>query len=151
MVKVNPKKYQLAGVDALPFKGVTRMESKCEGYDTVNWFYKTKNFQQILESKESHFNLFNKLTNNQNMKTDKLDLSRFTKVSELNQYAGAKLVYETHNGDINAIKRYFSSFYSDNTKGNYAFKKFSEMLPNVSNPKGRELKTLKAIKQQLKG
>lgn len=151
MTKTNPKKYELSKTSPEPFKGVTRMETKCDGAKTVNWFYGTRNFKEILESKNNHQRIFNELIEGQPMKTKKMDLSQFKTITELNHYASAKLLFENHNGDINSIKRYLDSFYSKNTKGNSAFKNFKKMLPLITNPEGKELKHLQTLKTILAG
>ncbi|HEA21538.1 MAG TPA: hypothetical protein ENH87_11525 [Pricia antarctica] len=146
----NKTKYEGLEIDLKDFEGISRVESKFNGWRTVAKFFGTRNFIDILKQENVNSILINNILNGQLMETPQLDLSRFKTISQLSDYAKAKLLFDHTDGNIELIKHEFKLRLGEKTKVNYQMRKIEKLLPFVQNPEGRILKSIIELKQQLK-
>jgi hypothetical protein len=84
------------------------------------------------------------------METPQLDLSLFKTISQLDDYARTKLLYDECNGNISMMFNELKKRLGKNTKATYQKNKIKKYLPMVQCPGGRKLDSIIELKEILK-
>ena len=150
MTKKNRPKYKGLNMDFDQFIGLSRIETKLNNWRTVKKILGTRNMMDIMEQKNINYLALINILKDQPMEIPQLDLSQFKTISQLDDYARTKLLFEHCDGDITAIQRQIERYIGKNTKPTYQMKKVKKMLPLVQSPEGRIMKSIIKLKEQLK-
>jgi len=150
MTKGNKSHYLGLNVEVSDFEGVTRMESKFNDWRTVKKFFGTRNLMEILKSKNVNYSIFSRLTKDLPLDTPRLDLSQFKTISQLDDYARTKLLFEQCKGNYGLMTAEIKKRLGRNTKPTYQIKKIKKIFPLVQTPGGRKLESVISLKSKLK-
>lgn len=145
----NKSKYSNLPIDINNFIGVTRMETRYNDWRTVNKYLGTRNMNEILNQNNINYITLSNILKDLPLKTNKLDLSRFKTISELDDYARAKLLNEQFDGNYMAMVNELKNLLGANTKVTYQANKLKKYLPLVKNPEGRKLEGILRLKDEL--
>jgi hypothetical protein len=148
-IKNNRKKYKKIGVTPIQFKGITRTESHFNNPYAIDKHLKTKTLLEVLKLENVNYKLLQSILKDQPMRVEQPDLQHMN-LTELKNYALTLLLNGMHNGNLNAIRNEIKSRLGKDTKPTYQMKKIKEYLPMVKNPRGKELKSVIKLMEDLK-
>tara|TARA_R110002126_G_scaffold9042_1_gene41429 strand:- start:4341 stop:5255 length:915 start_codon:yes stop_codon:yes gene_type:complete len=146
----NKSKYKGLDIDINSFKDTSRVESKLNDYRTVKKYLGTRNMMDILNQTNINSIILNNILKGQPMETPQLDLSQFKTISQLNDLALTKLLYDQFNGNYDLMKQELKKRLGKNTKATYQTNKIKNLLPLVQSPGGRKLNSIIELKEILK-
>ncbi len=149
MVK-NKSKYKGLNIDIENYQGVTRVESKFNDWRTVKKYLGTRNMFDILSQRNINNITITNILKGQPMESPQLYLSQFKTISQLDDYARTKLLFEQFNGNYDLMILELKKRLGRNTKATYQTNKIKKLLPLVQNPKGRKLESIIELKEKLK-
>lgn len=150
MTKAHKSKYKGLKIDFDNFKDVTRMESRFNDWRTVKKYLGTRNLHEIMQQNNTNYIMLMNILKGQPMETPKLDLSQFKTISQLDDYARTKLLFEQCNGNYRLMVSEIKKRLGDNTKATYQTNKIKKLLPLVQFPGGRKLENLEMLKNKLR-
>jgi hypothetical protein len=140
-------KYKGLGISDSDYFNISRVETKCDDWRTVQKVFGTRNLAYILDQKNINYIQITNILKGQPMEINKPDISDFKTLSEYSNYCMVKDLNDRYNGDINAIKAYLKSK-TKNTKHQYGI--LNKMLPIVKAPLNMTLNNVLNMKNQLK-
>tara|TARA_R110002051_G_scaffold313734_3_gene390107 strand:+ start:2725 stop:3612 length:888 start_codon:yes stop_codon:yes gene_type:complete len=143
-------KYKGLDIDIDNFTGISRIETKFYNSPTVKKYLGTRNTLQIMEQKNINGDRLTNILKGQPMETPLLDLSQFKTISQLNDLALTKLLFEQCNGNYQRMKNELKKRLGKNTKATYQTNKIKNLLPLVQSPGGRKLESIIELKEKLK-
>lgn len=146
----NKSKYKGLNIDIESFKDIARIESKLNDWRTVKKFLGTRNMRDILNQKNINSIILNNILKGQPLETPQLDLSQFKTISQLDDYARTKLLFEQCNGSYELMKQELKKRLGKNTKATYQTNKIKKLLPLVQSPGGRKLESIIKLRECLK-
>jgi len=139
--------YKGLGIDLKAFEGVSRIETKYDGWRTVKNRFGTRNMEYILKQSNTNYIIMNNILKNQPTQIEKKDLSQFQSLTEYKHYLMAKDLNERYKGDTTAIKSFIRSHTS---RPKHYYHKIDMYLPMVKAPKTMTLDTIQKAKSLLK-
>ena len=150
MTIANKSKYKGLDINFEDFKGLSRMESRLNDWRTVKKYLGSRNMHDILQQKNTNYIMLMNILKGQSIETPKLDLGQFKTISQLDDYARTKLLFEQCNGNYGLMVTELKKRLGNNTKATYQTNKIKKLLPLVQSPGGRKLECLQNLKEQLK-
>lgn len=139
--------YKGLGIDLKAFEGVSRIETKYDGWRTVKNRFGTRNMEYIFKQSNTNYIIMNNILKNQPTQIEKKDLSQFQSLTEYKHYLMAKDLNERYKGDITAIKSFIRSHTS---RPKYYYDKIDAYMPMVKAPKTMTLDAIQKAKSLLK-
>ena len=149
-IKTNKSKYFALGIHSNQFSGTVRTESHFNNSYSIRKHLNTKNLLEVLEMENINYRLLQEILKNQPMIIEQPELQQMN-LTELKNYALTLLLNDLHNGNLNAIRNEIKSRLGKDTKPTYQMNKIKEYLPMVNNPRGKELKSIIKLMEDLKG
>ncbi|MGB2528211.1 hypothetical protein [Flagellimonas sp. SN16] len=139
--------YEGLGINLKEFDGVTRMETKYEGWKTVKRRLGTRNLEYILKQGNINYITLTNILKQQPMQIEKIDLGQFKSLTQYQHYTMVKDLNDRYNGDITAIKSFIRG-YTKRPKHQYEI--VDRYLPMIKAPRGKNLTAIQTAKEQLK-
>ncbi len=149
-MNTNKSKYKGLNIEMGFYNGITRIESKFDDWRTVKKYLGTRNTIEILQQKNVNSIILNNILRGQPMETPKVDLSQLKTVSQFDDYARTKLLFELCNGNFHLMTEEIKQRLGKNTKPSYQVKKLKKYLPMIQNPQGKKLNSIIKLKEALK-
>lgn len=139
--------YKGLGIDLWEFDGVTRMETKYEGWKTVKRRLGTRNLEYILNQENINYITLTNILKEQPMEIEEIDLNQFKSLTEYQHYTMVKDLHDRYNGNITAIKSFIRGY---TKRPQHQFEIVDRYLPMIKAPMGKKLTAIQTAKEQLR-
>ncbi|WP_282117735.1 hypothetical protein [Maribacter aquivivus] len=149
MIKYKSK-YKPLNLNIENYRGMTRVETKLDDSRTIRKYLNTRNTLEILMKTNFNSNVIDKIIKDHPLATPKVNINQFKTISQLDDYARTKLLFELSNGDFHLMKKELKDRLGKNTKASYQTNKLQKYLPLVQNPTGQKLTNIIELKKKLK-